>query len=62
MKLAHAPELIEFVERFVPLFEEPSLKAPSAAGVTEKDTRPAQDRLVEKYRKQMSSAAGVVHH
>lgn len=59
MKMAHAPELIEFVERFVPLFEEPSLKAPSAAGVTEKDTRPLSERLKADYQKRMAAAGGV---
>jgi len=58
MKMAHAPELIEFVERFVPLFEEPSLKAPSAAGVTEKDTRPPFEQLKDKYAKQMAASGG----
>ncbi len=60
MKMAHAPELIEFVERFVPLFEDPSLKAPSAAGVTEKDTRPLNERLKDDYRKRMAAADGAV--
>lgn len=60
LKMAHAPELIEFVERFVPLFEEPSLKSPSTAGVTEKDTRPLNEQLVDKYRKQTQEAAGRV--
>lgn len=58
MKMAHAPELIEFVERFVPLFADPSLKAPSAAGVTEKDSRPLSERLKDDYRKRMAAASG----
>ena len=60
LKMAHAPELIEFVERFVPLFEEPSLKSPSTAGVTERDTRPLNEQLVDRYRKQTQDAAGRV--
>lgn len=49
MKLAHSPQLLTFMERFVPLFREPNLKQPSRAVTSEPDNRTPQERLVAKY-------------
>ncbi len=53
MKMAHAPELVEVFERFIPLFEDPKLRAPSSTGATEKDTRTPQEKLADRYREQL---------
>lgn len=49
MGLGNAPQLLAFVEKFIPLFREPSLKAPSRAVTSEPDNRTPQERLTAKY-------------
>ncbi len=54
MKLAHSPQLLAFMERYIPLFREPSLKQPSRAATSEPDNRTPQERLVAKYEKRFA--------
>jgi hypothetical protein len=64
MKLAHNPVLNKALAKLIPLFEEPKLKPPSAAGVPEKDTRTPMERLAAQFRedlkKPMQAPPGVM--
>jgi len=54
MKLAHNPVLNKALAKLIPLFEEPKLKPPSAAGVPEKDTRTPMERLSAQFRSDLA--------
>lgn len=56
MKLAHNPVLNKALAKLIPLFEEPKLKPPSAAGVVEKDTRTASEKLAAQFRAELEKA------
>lgn len=56
MKMAHNPVLNKALAKLIPLFEEPKLKPPSAAGVVEKDNRTIQEKLAAKFREDMEKA------
>lgn len=50
MEMQYNPELVGFLERFIPLFRGPSLAPPSSTGVTQQDNRSPQEKLAEHYR------------
>jgi hypothetical protein len=56
MKLAHNPVLNKALAKLIPLFEEPKLKPPSAAGVQERDNRTPQERLAASFRAELAKA------
>lgn len=55
MKLQYAPELMQFVERFAPLFADPRLNPPSQVGVTVQDTRTPREKLTAEYERRMKA-------
>jgi hypothetical protein len=49
MEMANHPQLLAFVERFIPLFKEESLKQPSTLPPAPTDSRTPMERLTAKY-------------
>lgn len=57
MEMSNHPELLAFVERFIPLIKEPSLKQPSRAATSPTDNRTPMERLTAKYEERFKAGA-----